>query len=194
MREMRAIGILKQLPSILLPFAIAVVVAVMALRLLNGVPGYVQNLVAGPPAPKNVLDERLSYPSIEAAEKDLGVKVATPAYFPSYLKWPAASVRGQREPARVVSMLFQSSNGQQGLQIREVFWQGESLPFPVPEPDNLAETANVDVHGITGQLLLGSSEDGTPVNQIRWYAGGVHYILTTIYAREELLKIARSMQ
>ena len=191
---MRATGFLKQLPSILLPFAIAVLVAVMGLRLLNGVPSYVQDLVSGPPVPKNVLDERLSYPTIEAAEKDLGVKVATPAYFPSYLIWPPSSIRGQREPVKVVSLLFQSSDGQQGLQIRELFWQSESLPFAVPEPLHVAERRAVDVDGIAGQLLLGSGQDNTPINQLRWRAGGVHYILTTIYSPEELLRIAQSMQ
>ncbi len=191
---MRTNGLLKQLPSILLPFAIAVAVMVMMLRLLNGVPGYVENLVAAPPLPQNVLDERLSYPSIEAAEKDLGVQVATPAYFPSYLVWPPSSIRGQREPARVVSLLFQSSDGKQGLQIREIFWQGDSLPFAVPEPLNVAERRAVDVDGNAGQLLLGSGQEGTPVNQLRWRTGGVYYVVTTIYPAEELLRIAQSMQ
>ncbi len=191
---MRAIGFLKELPSILLPFAIAVLGAVIALRLLNGVPSYVESLVTGPPLPRNVLDERLSYPTIEAAEKDLGVAVATPAYFPSYLVWPPASVRGQREPAKVVSLLFQSSDGQQGLQIRELFWQGESLPFAVPEPVHVTESRAVDVNGVAGQLLLGTGQDNTPVNQLRWQAGGLHYIVTTIYPPAELLRIARSMQ
>lgn len=187
-------GLLRQVLGIIAPLAGTVLVMAVALRLLNGVPAFVENLVAGPPPPQNALDERLSYPSIEAAEKELGVKVSLPSYFPSYLMWPPSSVRGQKQPARVVSILFQSSTGQQGLQIREIFWQGYDLPFPVPEPLDVVQRADVDVDGVAGQLLAGSGQDSMPVNQLRWHFGGIHYILTTIYPPDELLKIARSMR
>jgi hypothetical protein len=190
----RALASLRQLPGILVPLVLIVAVMAVALRLVNGVPSYAQSLIAGPPPPQNVLDERLTYPSVEAAQKDLGVTIALPAYFPSYLTWPATSIHGQREPARVVSMLFRSSNGQQGLQIRELFWQGVELPFPVPEPVEVVERSNVDVNGVAGQLLVGSGQGNTAVNQLRWHAGGIHFILTTIYPPDELLKIARSMR
>ena len=40
----------------------------------------------------------------------------------------------------------------------------------------------------SGQLLVGESQAGTPVNQLRWMAEGVHLVVTTIYPPEELLQ------
>jgi hypothetical protein len=185
---------LRQLPGIAMPLVIVVVVVVFTLRWLNGVPAYVENLVAGPRPPQSVLDERLSFSSIEAAERDLGVKVGVPVYFPSFLVWPPSSIRGQREPVRVVSLLFRSNDNMQGLQIREIFWSGEDLPFPVPEPLVVTERRGVDVDGVPGSLLVGDGQSGTAVNQLRWRAGGVHFIVTTVYPPEELLTIARSIR
>ena len=111
----------RELPGILGPLLLTVAAAVVALRLLNVAPCYWQQQFAGPPPAQPVLNERLEFPSIEAAEKELQLKTATPTYFPSSLVWPPASIRGQQEPARVISLLFLSTNGQQALQIREVF-------------------------------------------------------------------------
>ena len=191
---MRAVGFVRALPGILGPLALTVAVIAVGLRLLNGAPAYMTNLVAGPLPASMVLDERLIYPSVEAAGKDLGVKVHVPAYFPSYLSWPPYSVRGQREPVKVVSFLVRSAEGQQALQVREIFWVGDNLPFQVPEPADLAETRSVEVDGVPAKLLVGTGSDASAVNQLRWHAGGVHFVVTTIYPPEELLRIAGSME
>ncbi|HEX9017525.1 MAG TPA: hypothetical protein VF960_16140 [Chloroflexota bacterium] len=183
----------KALTGIIWPFVLAVAVIAIGLRLLNGVPGYVAYLTAGPTPVPNVLDERLSFPSVEAAQKDLGVKVWVPFYFPSYLSWPPATVRGQREPVKVVSLLVLSTEREQALQVREVFWPGDDLPFGVPEPAQVAERRDVDIDGVAAKLLLGSGEGGTVVNQLRWRSGGVHFILTSVMPPEELLRMAGSM-
>ncbi len=174
------------------PLATLVAVAV-ALRLLNGLPGYIQSITAAPVPPPPALNERLEFPTVEAAESDLGVKVTIPRYFPSYLAWPPASIRGQRDHARVVSLLFRSDSGEQALQIREVYWPEEELPFPIPEPLEVLERRDVDVNGVVGRLLEGRGQGSTPVNQLRWHATGVHLVVTTIYPVEELLRISRSI-
>ncbi len=143
----KAVCFIRALPGILGPLAFTIVIMALGLRLLDVAPGYATSLVAGPPPPPNVLDEKLAYSSIEAAEKDLGVQVLVPYYFPSYLSWPPSSVRGQREPAKVVSLLVRSADGQQALQIREIFWRGGQLPFPIPEPAEVTETRDVDLDG-----------------------------------------------
>lgn len=170
-----------------------VVVVAVALQLLDGVPETIRRLVAGKTPVPYALSERLEYPSIEAAEKELGVQIMLPSYFPSYLAWPPAAVRGQAEPVKVVSMLFHSEDGQQGLQIREVYWPDAELPFPIPGPLDLLERRGVDLNGVPGQLLLGRGQSNSQVNQLRWRYGGVHIVVTTIYPVEELLRIARSM-
>ncbi len=190
---MKVVGSARTLLGILVPLALALAVVVAGLRLLDAAPGYVQRALAGPPRPPFVLDERLSYPSIESAEKDLGVPVLTPGYFPSYLAWPPSSVRGQREPVRVVSLLFLSADGQQGLQFREVHWEGEDLPFSVPEPAEVLERREVELSGAIVRVLVGRSSGGTPVNQLRWRSGGVHFVVTSVYPPEELLRMADTM-
>lgn len=179
--------------GIAIPFLLTVVAVALALRLLNGLPAQLQRWIFGPPEPRFVLSERLQYPTIEAAEAELGVKVGIPSYFPSRLVWPPASVRGQREPARVVSLLFRSNDGEQALQIREIFWPGDELPFPVPEPMEVIERRVVEIHGAGGQLLLGRGQDDVPVNQLRWRTRGVHLVVTTVFPPEELLKIGKSI-
>ncbi len=183
----------RALPGIVAPLLLTVALAVVILRLLNVLPAHWQNLVAGrTPAPW-VLNERLDFSTIEQAEEDLDLKVLTPSYFPSNLTWPPASIRGQREPVRVVSLLFHSSDGRQALQIREIFWTEKDLPFPVPEPMEVLETREVGLDGTEGRLLLGQGLGGEPVNQLRWQANGVHLVLTTVFSAEELLRIAESI-
>ncbi len=183
----------RELPGILAPLVVTVVAAVLLLRVLNLVPDYWQRLIAGPPPALPVLSERLEFPSLEAAERELRVRIATPSYFPSTLIWPPASIRGQREPARVASLLFLSSDGQQALQVRELFSPGEELPFPIPEPMEVLERRDVPVNGAAGRLLIGRGQGGGQVNQLRWHANGVHLVVTTIYSPEELLRISESI-
>ncbi|MGE5617812.1 MAG: hypothetical protein ACM3US_00980 [Sphingomonadaceae bacterium] len=189
----RAAHLVGEMLGILAPLLLTVAVAVLALRLLNAVPAHWQRLTGGPPPAPPVLAERLQFSSIEEAEAELGVRALLPAYFPSSLAWPPASVRGQREPARVVSLLFLSADGRQALQIREVFSPEEALPFPLPEPVEVLERRDVAVNGVVGLLLLGRGQDGAAVNQVRWRHGGAHLVVTTIYPPEELLRIAESM-
>ncbi len=184
---------IRQIGGVVAPIAVTVVAAVLLLRLLNALPTYWESLTSSPRSAPMLLAERLEYGSIEEAEADLGVKVLTPAFFPSYLQWPPASVRGQREPARVVSLLFTSTNGLQALQIRELYWPGDDLPFPVPEPAEVVARQTVGVNGTQGTLILGKGQSDTMVNQLRWRAGGVHLIATTIYPADDLLQIARSI-
>ncbi len=181
------------LPGIIVPIVVTVAAAALLLRLLNAVPDYWQRLVYGPPPARPVLDERLEFSSLQAAERELRVKIAIPGYFPSSLIWPPASIRGQQEPAKVASLLFLSSDGRQALQIREIFSPGEKLPFPIPEPMELLERREVAVNGEAGELLIGRGQGGGPVNQLRWHTDGVHLVATTIYPPEELLRISASI-
>jgi hypothetical protein len=191
---MRVASPVRELPGVLFPFLLTIAAIALALRLLNAVPGYWEMLVAEPEQAPPSLTEHLRYSSIGEMETDLGVTVALPSYFPSYLVWPPDSIRGQRDPAPVASLLFVSSEGQQALQIRQLFWAGESLPFEVPEPIQVLERREVRMDGGAGQLLIGQSQVGAPLNQLRWRTGDVHVVITTVYAVEELLRIAQSMR
>jgi hypothetical protein len=183
----------RRIAGIVAPLLVTVAAAALLLRLLNGVPAYWQRLTAAPKPAPMALAERLEYSSIEEAGSALGVEILTPSYFPSYLEWPPVSVRGQREPVRVVSMLFSSTDGLQALQIRELFWAGEEPPFPIPEPADVMERQTVEVNGVPAELILGKGQADTQVNQLRWRLGDIHLIATTICPPEELLRIARSI-
>ncbi|MHB8990769.1 MAG: hypothetical protein ACYC66_03880 [Chloroflexota bacterium] len=189
----KAAPFIRETLGILAPLLFTIAAAVVLLRLLNGVPAQWERLTAGPPPAPPVLNERLQFSSVEEARAELRVPISIPSYFPSSLAWPPASIRGQQEPATVASLLFLSADGQQALQIREVFSSGETLPFPLPEPMELMERREVTVNGAAGQLLLGRGQEGAAVNQLRWRANGVHLVVTTIYPPEELLRIAESI-
>jgi hypothetical protein len=190
---MRIASPARQLPGVLVPFLLTMATIALVLRVLNAVPGYWEMLTAEPVQAPPSLTEHLRYSSIEEMERDLGISVALPRYFPSYLVWPPDSVRGQREPSAVASLLFVSDEGQQALQVRQIFWTGDALPFDIPEPLQVQERREVEMDGGIGVLLMGQSQVGTPVNQLRWRSGDVHIVVTTIYPEEELLRIARSM-
>ena len=183
----------RELFDIVVPFLLTMAAVALALRLLNSVPAWWVTLMVEPTPVPMALNERLECPSIEAAETDLQVKVSIPRYFPSYLARPPASVRGQREPVKVVSLLFRSQDGQQALQIREIFWPGEDLPFPVPEPVEVLERRDLELDGAAWKLLIGRGQGNQPVNQVRWHADGVHFVVTAIYPPEELMMICQSL-
>ncbi|HZK67481.1 MAG TPA: hypothetical protein VFD42_08075 [Chloroflexota bacterium] len=176
----------------LLPLMVTLVAAVLTLRLLDALPAYWQSWTTPRSAPP-VLAERLEYATIEEAERGLEVRIALPSYFPSYLRWPPATIRGQPEPVKVASLLFLSSQGQQALQIRELFWPGEEIPLPIPEPAGDVRRTEVRLGDAPALLIQGQGQDGTPINQLRWRAGGMHLVATTIYPPEELLRIASSI-
>ena len=190
---MRPTSFARDVAGVLGPLILVTAATMMVLRLLNALPAYWVSQTSPPPPAPMALADRLEYLSIEVAQADLGIVIATPSYFPSYLEWPPASIRGQREPVRVVSMLFTSTDGLQALQIRELFWSGKELPFPVPEPADVVERRQVDVNGTPATLLLGKGQSDTRVNQLRWQANGIHLVATTIYPPEELLRIASSI-
>jgi hypothetical protein len=190
---MRVANPVRELPGIVFPFLLTIAIVAVALRLLNAVPGHWEMLMAEPAQVPPSLTEHLRYSSIDEMERDLGVSVALPRYFPSYLVWPPDSIRGQREPAPVASLLFVSSERQQTLQIRQIFWAGDTLPFEVPEPLEVLERRQVEMEGGAGLILIGESQAGTPVNQLRWRDGDVHLVVTAVYPEEELLRISRSM-
>ncbi len=191
--DSRIVRFARELPGIFTPLVVTVIAAVLLLRILNAAPDYWRYLIAGPPPPQATLNESLAFPSLEDAETGLQVKIPTPAYFPSSLAWPPASIRGQLEPIRTVSLLFLSSGGQQALQIREVFSPKEQLPFPIPEPMVVLERKDVTVNGAAGLLLLGQGQGRETVNQLRWRIGGIHLVVTTIYPPQELLRVSESI-
>jgi len=184
---------LRELPGILLPLLLTVAAAVLLLRILNALPEQLARVLAGPPPAQPVLSEKLEFHSIEEAERELGVRIALPAYFPSSLVWPPASVRGQKEPVKVVALMFLAADGRQALQLRELFAATEEFPLPVPEPAYTLESKQLEVNGGAARLLLGRAQDGSELNQLRWRAGEVHLVATTILPPGELIRIAESI-
>ena len=89
---------LKGASEIILAPAIVGGAAALALYLLGTVPGYL-------PSPQEGFKE---YSTVEEAEAELGIDVIIPTYFPGYLSWPPASIRGQAKPVSIAQTIFLS--------------------------------------------------------------------------------------
>ncbi|MFC1987563.1 hypothetical protein ACFLVH_03350 [Chloroflexota bacterium] len=173
---------LKEVPRLMLA---PIVVGMVALLLyLSGmVPAYLQG-VTGIKA----------YNSIEAAESELGFEILVPAYFPSYLAWPPAEIRGQLEPFPMVQMLFLSYDQHtETLLIYQMASSQKELPVALPWFKAVLQETPVDINGSKGKLVVGERADGQQVNGVYWVADDFHFIVVMAQPVRELLTLASSM-
>lgn len=179
---MKSVGFLREAPRLMLAPVVVGVVA-LALYLLGMVPAYWQSSVS--------LRE---FSSLEEAESVLGFEVVVPAYFPSYLSWPPAEIRGQLEPIPMAQMLFLAADRHtKALLISQILSDREGLPSAVPWIETIQQKITVDINGNSGQLIIGKGADGQSLNSVHWRADGLHFIVVTIHPVKELLTLARSM-
>lgn len=176
--------LLREFPGILIPVGLVLGIAALVLSLLNSVPAQLQGS-----------DRILEFKNIREAQMELGISISVPAYFPDYLSWPPAFVQAQRKPALTVLLLFLSrEKDREALWISQVIAEEDKESLTqLPEPKKVLQRSKVDVGENEGELILGRDTDGKPYNYVRWRHGNRHLAIATIYAPEELLKMARSM-
>ena len=177
------VGWLRETPRLMLA-PIVVGVAALALYLLGTVPEHLQ-------ATTSVKE----YSNLETAESALGFKIAVPSYFPSYLAWPPAEIKGQLEPFPMVRMVFSAYDQHtETLLIYQIVSEQKNLPIALPWIESILTETTVDINGNAGQLLEGERADGQRVNAVYWHSGGTHFIMVMTQPVRELLTLARSIK
>lgn len=174
--------LLMEIPGLLLAPVVVGALA-LVLYLLGLVPAYVQSTTGV-----------TEYPSIEAAESELGFRIIIPTYFPSYLAWPPARIEGRLEPERRVEMLFISATQQtKALVIQEIVTENGDVDRPLPWIETIQQTIPVAIGDSEGKLVVGRDADGQLVNAVTWRSGSMTLVMVTTRPVPELLTLARSM-
>jgi hypothetical protein len=175
---------LKGAPTVVLVPVAVVGTAALALFLLGVVPGYVQG-------PSEGISE---YDSMEEAESRLGFDIVVPSYFPDYLAWPPAEVRGQLQPIPMAQTLFLSSDDRaEVLLISQILSSGEDLPIAWPWVESIQWELPATIGDHEGTMIVGRNEYGRELNGVHWRAEDFHFVLVTVYRVQELMTLARSM-
>jgi len=174
---------LKEVPLLILAPALVAGVAALALYLLGLVPGYLQPPENGP----------RDYASIAEAEADLGMSIILPAYFPSYLAYPPAEIRGQREPLPSAQLTFHGQYGDTPVLIITQTRGDNGAPVSLPWMEKAGNRTTITIGEGEGTLVNGAGKDGQPLAGAYWQAGGYSFTVVTTRSERELLNIIRSM-
>ncbi len=175
---------LKAVPQLIITPGLVLGAVALALSLLGSVPDRIGTSIHGP----------REYASIEEAEVDLGFRIAVPSYYPSYLSWPPAEIRGQREPHPWVQVLFVSRYSRAStMVISQTALDGEDQQISLPWVETVLEKTPVSIDGNEGFMVSARGADGQPLNGAYWKAGDFRFAVVTGRSTRELLTIARSM-
>ncbi len=133
------------------------------------------------------------YDDIETAQTQLGFEITVPRYFPSYLSWPPAEIKGQLLPFTGVETVYNSQYGEKTLVISQIKTDKEpesSLSWI----NKSTEETPVTIGEYTGVLISAADSEGRPLNAARWKTDSFYYTVITNRSKNELLTIIRSMQ
>ena len=168
---------LKTMPQIILAPALIVGMAALVLYVMGMTQDYLRPPEHGP----------RDYASVEAAEASLGFKIALPSYFPDYLSWPPAEIRGQLLPSPRAEIFFDSTSGESNvLVIYQIATDSDSLPVPLPLVKNVLEETPVSIGDSEGVMVSAEGTGGQALSGAYWKSGGVYFANPNV-------NIARSM-
>lgn len=184
---MRVMGrFLRESVRIVLPLVLVLGAVSLSLSLLNRLPSYIQ---------ENRADGVRVYNTVDEAERDLGVRIWIPAYFPDYLHWPPVEIKAKRRPVLTISLLFRSRQGADPvLFIHEILSEPGELPADAREPGPVVNRYKIDIGDGQGSLTLSKDKEGRNWSYLSWEKGGRYLVGLTVHSPEELLKIARSIR
>jgi hypothetical protein len=130
--------------------------------------------------------------SVEAAERWVGARLASPSYFPSRLGWPPAEIRVAGGRGGAAAFTFRPPQGAGPVvQLLQATTPGAPIP-----PALLAVTRELAASRATvgprPATLARVLVDGTTWDELRWERDGRAMVLRTQGEVEELLRMARS--
>jgi hypothetical protein len=130
--------------------------------------------------------------SVEAAERWIGARLASPSYFPSRLGWPPAEVRVAGGRGGAASLTFRPRDGQGAdLQLLQATTPGAAIPPPLLAVTRELSATRTTV-GARPATLARVLVDGETWEELRWERDGRAMVLRTRGEVEELLRMARS--
>jgi hypothetical protein len=133
------------------------------------------------------------YPTVAAAEADLGFTVSLPSYFPSYLSWPPGAIKAPYYPYPAVETVYYSPSGAMVLSVLQVK-QGEgNVPALQPLIKTVTQQTDLALDNIQGTLVTGTGTGGQTLNGAYWSSGGFYYEVVTSRAVRDLLTMVSSM-
>ncbi len=116
----------------------------------------------------------------EQAQDRFGSYIRIPAYVPEGYTFQYALFYGKAEGQ--TSQVY--TRGNEGFRIRVIF------PPDKPCPELLTGNATqVAIDGTTGTYVVGEGE-----NQLRWHDENFSYCITGLLSKEEMVKVAASME
>jgi hypothetical protein len=130
--------------------------------------------------------------SVAEVEARLQARLVVPAYFPSSLAWPPASLRWVAGPPGAAAFTVNDRAGHARLLVAQTVREGEIPAALVPEAEPLdrAVVAVGPAQGVLSRVV----EDGTVLWQLTWSYRGRSLLLRSHGSVDELLRMARSAQ
>ncbi len=133
------------------------------------------------------------YPTVAAAEADLGFTINVPSYFPSYLSWPPGAITAPYYPYPAVETVYYSPSGAMVLSVLQVELGEGDLPALRPRIRTVTEESNLNLDTLQGTLVTGTGTGGQTLNGAYWSSGGFYYEVVTSRAVRDLLTMVSSM-
>lgn len=167
----------------LLSFAIAIVVLIITLKVMNWVPLAVQK------------GSVRRYASLEEVRSVLNMKdIYVPAYFPQEITWPPSTILAQSRPFSAIVMRFTRANRRDTALVLS---QSEGGDLAVENPLEITTTTEkvpFSMQGKDAVLVVGKCSQGETCSMLSWTEGKYFIKIVMKAAPFELTKIAESMR
>jgi len=165
-------------------FLLVLVALVIALRILNWF------------GATTAIEGIRRFNSLEEAHHQLRLRTLyLPSYFPDYLEWPPFEILGQTTPYKLVLLHIRNQESKEVvLAIRQVESAEVKPPATRLEPFHAGREEAVQLHEHTALLEEGRCADNAPCTRISWSEQSHHLNVILKDGREEILRIASSME
>ena len=163
-------------------FIIAVVILIVSLKVLNWVPGILQEGFSN------------TYVSIDEVKSKLHLReIFIPSYYPQGLQWPPARITAQTRP---YAMILMECTRQRDNKVSLIISQS-ALPHPGPkvalEMIRINERVQYRFKGRNAELYVGRCGTDEPCSRISWNESRYHVEVIMLSPPSEIVKIAESM-
>lgn len=168
---------------------------VMAAVVLGGVCALLTGLNRVPVLLQPEISYRFrDFDNLKEAERQLGVRILTPAYFPDRFSWPPALIRIERqEPPVVVLGILRRPEHDLGLFLIQSLGKGRLEPLSIPETATVVDSREVSVNGVRATLSRTVNGGGNTWYRLEWETASRHFLLIGRDSPTDLIRMADTM-